>query len=333
MMDRKQRKLEQVRALLAKADGTPYEGEADVFRAKADALMTEYAIEEWQLAQEDGPAKIEPITREFEFGWYERHPQKDALWLMFKNVARHTRCKVAFRYGYGSGEAKIKVIGLPADLDYLDLLFTSLMFQMGKDLIPRPNVNRSFAENVRVMREAGMGWPEQAKMLLERDLIDTSAWEDVERIIDLEGREDAWKFMDGKQRHSLQAKCARTYRKHCEENGIPKNYVHPSVFQRSFAEGFTSEVSRKLRDMRREQEEAQDEDDNSMALAVRDIKQIIEDAAAEDDAFDRPKGRGISKEMKMDTGAYQAGSEAGSRADVSGHQGRRVGGRREQLSR
>jgi hypothetical protein len=51
--ERRAKKLAQVRMLLAKADSTKFPDEADTFRAKADELMAQYAIEAFEVTGHD----------------------------------------------------------------------------------------------------------------------------------------------------------------------------------------------------------------------------------------------------------------------------------------
>lgn len=97
--DKKEKMLEKVRALLAKANDTEFEGEADVFRAKADELMTAYAIEQWQVDEADsrvGTSNRTPERRDIDISWYWKNSYshiKHDLYHMFDQVARSCRCK------------------------------------------------------------------------------------------------------------------------------------------------------------------------------------------------------------------------------------------------
>ena len=167
MSNKKDKKLEQVRALLAKAASTEFEGEAAVFRAKADELMANYAIEQWQLdAADEADANRkgrDPERRDVNIEWYfepqYRHVYAD-MWIMFGSVARHCRCKVVWWGGGGhiDGNRTVPVLGLPSDLDYFDLLFTHLQLQLFKQIQPSPEPGDTCIEALVRMKEAGMKW-------------------------------------------------------------------------------------------------------------------------------------------------------------------------------
>lgn len=90
--------LERVRALLAKAASTNFPAEAETFRAKADALMTAFAIEAWQVevAQNGAEGRPTPIRRDVDFDWWRGGdtPFRSALWALFLDTASHCRCAV-----------------------------------------------------------------------------------------------------------------------------------------------------------------------------------------------------------------------------------------------
>jgi hypothetical protein len=124
-----------IRGLLAKAESTEFQAEADAFLAKATELMARYAIDEtevWALAkrgERERPGRIAirllaPYT-----------PQKS---LMVAAVAGAFGCE-AVGERVESGEVVV-VVGFPADLRVVEALVTSLLVQagaaMGRQRIP-----------------------------------------------------------------------------------------------------------------------------------------------------------------------------------------------------
>src|SRR4051812_16704394 len=174
--DRRAKMLERVRALLAKANGTNFPEEADAFRAKADELMTAYAIEQWQVdaAQEGIQGRPQPERRDVDFSWYSGTPFRDQLWWIYQDLADHCRCKAVVDKIFGYREnRRIPVLGLPADLDYLDMLFTSIMFDFARKVDPKPDPERlSYEENLAMLKEAGLGWPEITRLMVNAGMLE-----------------------------------------------------------------------------------------------------------------------------------------------------------------
>lgn len=112
--------LERVRALLAQAESTTFDAEAEAFTAKAQELMTRYAIDAAMLSTDthrsDRPTTIR-ITID--------DPYVGAKSLLLQCVAQHSRCRAVFHQRY----ALSSVIGLAHDLTATEMLFTSLLVQ------------------------------------------------------------------------------------------------------------------------------------------------------------------------------------------------------------
>lgn len=292
--------LERVRALLAKADSTNFPEEADAFRAKADELMTAYAIEQWMIdeAQAGVNARPKPESRDIDTSWYWTNSRKDELWSLFHGLARHCRCKVIYWRGYNT----TPVIGLPSDLDYFDMLFTHLMLQMAKGLEPKPDPARSMIDNLIRMKEAGMKWARIGELLY-----------DIGQLDEPYTRNTGVRF-------------TKLYADACREQGRPQLRVAPSVYQRSYAMGFVNEVKTRLRNQAKLTEEKTS--GNDKALALRDIKHVIDELA--DEMYGKPpRSRAVSRDVRTDMNAYQTGVSAGRDADLAANPHNRVGSRRQ----
>ncbi len=112
--------LERVRALLAKAESTEHESEAMAFTAKAQQLMTKYAIDQAMLAGEGaGPATPGVIRIPID------PPYLEAKALLLQVIAGHSRCRTALH----GGVELSSVVGFSTDLEAVELLFTSLLVQ------------------------------------------------------------------------------------------------------------------------------------------------------------------------------------------------------------
>jgi hypothetical protein len=316
--DKRSKILERVRALLAKADGTNFSEEADAFRAKADELMTAYAIEQWQVQQAQAKTyeRPKPEVRQFNFEWWGRSARSGELWQMFIDVSYHCRCVVATR-GYGSGGYRtIPVIGQPSDLDYFDLLFTHLMLQMGKQLEPKPDPSMSFGENAYTLRMSGMNRLRIATLMWEAHLVP-----DTDTSAPLQLRNH-----DGKYSPAAK-KVLRALRKageeYAAEKGLDTTKVSPGVWQRSFALGFVRTIDRRLTHIREMQQEKSTPGAPSMAIALQDIRKQAADLYDElwprpEDDGKRRKGRGVSRNVRIYHRGVEAGREAGNKADLQG---------------
>ncbi|MEZ5382434.1 MAG: DUF2786 domain-containing protein [Microthrixaceae bacterium] len=113
--------LERIRALLAKAESTDFEEEAMAFTAKAQELITRHAIDAALLADGDAPTEEEPSIIRVPLD----PPYGDAKGLMLQIVAEHTRCRAVMMAGLNMS----RVVGYPADLTAVEMLFTSLLIQ------------------------------------------------------------------------------------------------------------------------------------------------------------------------------------------------------------
>jgi hypothetical protein len=110
---------ERVRALLAKAESTPFAEEAEALTAKAQELIAKHAIDR-ALLEEDGEvsdvaARRVPVD----------DPYARAKSLLLGVVAGANRCRSVWSGQLGFGT----IFGLPADLDAVELLHASLLTQ------------------------------------------------------------------------------------------------------------------------------------------------------------------------------------------------------------
>jgi Protein of unknown function (DUF2786) len=112
--------LERVRALLAKAESTTFEAEAEAFTAKAQELMTRHAIDAAMLSAR-GHRSEAPITIRVPID----DPYVDAKSLLLQFVAENSRCRAVFY----DRLAMSAVIGFAGDVAATEMLFTSLLVQ------------------------------------------------------------------------------------------------------------------------------------------------------------------------------------------------------------
>jgi hypothetical protein len=120
------RHLERVRALLAKAESTEFQEEADALTAKAQELMTRYAIDAALLAAHADGKRIEARPAGVRIGMDDPYAQAKAL--LLTTIAEASRCRVVWSKNFGFST----VFGFEADLTSVELLYTSLLLQARK---------------------------------------------------------------------------------------------------------------------------------------------------------------------------------------------------------
>jgi hypothetical protein len=111
------RVLDRVRALLAKAESTDFPAEAEAFSAKAQELIARHSIEE---VRADGP-EIVPLARRVGVD----HPYESEKASLLDGVARANHCHTVWSPEF----AFSTVFGFDADIDAVELLYTSLLVQ------------------------------------------------------------------------------------------------------------------------------------------------------------------------------------------------------------
>jgi hypothetical protein len=115
-----ERMLGRIRALLAKAEATEFAEEAEALSARAQQLMAKYSIDHALLAAESGDEEAAGGRR-----IAVDNPYEAAKVTLLQTVAAANRARVVWSQEIGL----VTVIGFPADLDAVELLFTSLLVQ------------------------------------------------------------------------------------------------------------------------------------------------------------------------------------------------------------
>jgi uncharacterized protein DUF2786 len=115
-----ERMLSRIRALLAKAEATEYAEEAEALSARAQELMAKYSIDQALLAAESG-RKVAPAGRRIAVD----NPYETPKTSLLQAVATANRCRVVWSKEVGLAT----VVGFEADLNAVELLFTSLLVQ------------------------------------------------------------------------------------------------------------------------------------------------------------------------------------------------------------
>jgi hypothetical protein len=115
-----QRMLERVRGLLAKAESTTFEAEAETYTAKAQELMARHSIDYAVLAAQTG-ARDEPVARRIGID----NPYESEKVTLLNAVAGANRSRSVWSQQLGF----VTVFGFANDLDSIEVLFTSLLVQ------------------------------------------------------------------------------------------------------------------------------------------------------------------------------------------------------------
>ncbi len=117
--------LAKIRGLLAKAESTSFAAEAEALSAKAQDLMTRHAIDTAMVESSHATASDIPVdTRRL----LVDSPYSEAKASVLNAVARSNGVRAVSIEPYGI----VTVIGMPVDLDFCELLFTSLLVQASR---------------------------------------------------------------------------------------------------------------------------------------------------------------------------------------------------------
>jgi hypothetical protein len=114
------RLLNRIRGLLAKAEGTDHPAEAETFTAKAQELMTRHAVDEAVLRglqHEEIPVASRRV--------HLQSPYANVKATLLNAVARPNRCRTVLMNEYDIAV----LVGTPTNVDQTELLFTSLLIQ------------------------------------------------------------------------------------------------------------------------------------------------------------------------------------------------------------
>ncbi len=282
-------KLKQVRALLDKADSTPFEGEADSYRKKADALMTMYAIETFELKDQHHDEYEEPELRRFDYGKVGVPIFDESLSDLFYIVAKANRCEFSF-YGYGHSY----IVGFPSDLDYVDLLFTGVRIHLSGSIQPHVDPTQSYIENLYVLKSAGLKWirvydellphyPDHFKgALVPGDKVMEAFNEHCVRNGTMEFDEfmaraysaSGWRQVGNDvyekvMPRKIGVRFTGEYARHCEETGKDRNMSNPATYQKNFVPAYVARIRERFREMQEDRQTIIDREEKGLVLADR----------------------------------------------------------------
>jgi hypothetical protein len=254
--------LRKVQALLAKAMSTPFEAEADTFRAKANEMMDKYRLEQWELAQaEAGKAKssLHPIRKDINISWWytEKYTFKSSLYSVFTECAAHCAVILA-NMKVNREEQTMPAYGLESDITFLEMLFTDLYIQMADKIKPQFDPNKSLGENVYRAKEAGMKYKDIAKWIGRPELVTIKGYS-----------------KRGYPQYAVDGILIREMKKYASANGLT---VHKTINLEAYVEDFCTSFAWAIRSKLREMRTGEVRGGDTMALAIRDITDLSREA-------------------------------------------------------
>lgn len=119
--------LARVRNLLAKAESTQYPAEAETFTAAAQAMMARHSIDEALLSHGPQGSEDRPAGRRV----LVDPPYTEPKSLLLHKIAQANRCRAVWDDAVGLST----ILGYPADLDWVELLYTSLLVQAERAMV------------------------------------------------------------------------------------------------------------------------------------------------------------------------------------------------------
>jgi hypothetical protein len=144
--------LERVRKLLAQAEGEGVtQPEAEAFTERAADLMAKYGIDRAKLAA-DRPETDRQTSRIIDV----KNPWGNVRAHLLAGLATAMRCQCVMLSHEGEG-ARIHVFGYTSDIERTDMLYTSILLQMGRAFLPggRP---LPVPEGIRSVRAWNRSW-------------------------------------------------------------------------------------------------------------------------------------------------------------------------------
>lgn len=122
------RALSRIRGLLAKAESTDFEAEAEALTAKAQELMARHAIDTAMLGRRGGTPATAGEVQARRLHLDDPHAEAKAAVVQAAGTANGVRVVLMPAFGIAT------LVGMPGDLEAVELLVTSLLLQAGRAL-------------------------------------------------------------------------------------------------------------------------------------------------------------------------------------------------------
>jgi hypothetical protein len=255
--------LRKIQALLDKADSTDFGPERDAFRAKADDMMLKYSVEQYQLEEvrraRGEAVSLKPITKDIVVPWHKFAQHTYDLLLSMSTVPG---VRTLYR-GWENGW-RVTLIGFEVDVRYVEMLWTALRVQMLDMMEPSVDPDKSFDENVFLLRQAGMNW------MMVRDRMNKHvnvewhpfgySWNDEEIRTPRDEKErqnkhilsqsGPWPYCcDSKS--GTNTRLLTAYRRQCEMHGVDPAVIRSTEgYRNAWAESFRSRIRQRLMEKR-----------------------------------------------------------------------------------
>lgn len=219
--------LSKVRALLDLAESEEALGHTEAaatMRAKAEALMVKFRIDQEELiAQDRTGTSVKPVQVAVDLARYPSEYHQ-AYINLFHVVARHTGCRVAYRLTHQDGKGYVYTgytVGYEEDVRYAEMIYTAARLVFSERLEPQVQPHLSEQENVYRLRSAG----------IERVRIADMVW--------------------GNRDKANLAKVGRLYKAECakrgEEPALSGRGVTGKVYREQYAQEFPWALDARLR--------------------------------------------------------------------------------------
>lgn len=299
--DRRAGLLKKIRGLLDTADSYESTGNsaaAQTYREKADSLIAIHTINEFELMVAGDPnRRYKPESRDYEYGNFPVEIRQELIGL-FGSLARHCGVRLGlYRYD------KAVLVGYPEDMDYLDLLFTSVRLHMSSNVRPSVNPNLSYEENLATLKECGMKWRDIYLLLLpvfperfensianvrrnkrHKEVMGFSwnshhTWDSYEGELIRQGDAicvgDNVYVRDIDDARGIGVRFTKEYTEFCEATGRERIKADPTVWLRSFVDGYGSEIADRLYYMQKAREKATEGKGLVMVSMADEINELL----------------------------------------------------------
>lgn len=147
-----QDRLDKIAKLIERANRAGSDAEREACLAKADEMMTKYAIDRAFLeANKTRMEKEHPTSIDIDF-IRSGEPWFDDFRRLLAEVAESARIRCAVRSG------KAFLVGFSDDIEYARMLWSGIYLQFVSRIDPSWNTSLSAEENIKILKEAGRKW-------------------------------------------------------------------------------------------------------------------------------------------------------------------------------
>lgn len=244
--------LNRVARIIANAEECAKRGnteDAEAAFAKADAIMTKYAIDRAlvefrKIGTEQ--KRQDPVSVKITFA-SSGQDFYDEYFRMFSAINQHNRCRSAV-HGW-KGEATI--VGFPEDVEYTQMIWNSVHLAFASRIDPRWDASRTAEENIKILKESGR------------------KWQYIGALANEHGFEN--KPNDGRLKAA--------YRRQCKIEGVePTSHTQRhEAYRASYAQAFTSRIASRLRDLARAAEDEVRSSGSGTEVALRSRADNVND--------------------------------------------------------